>query len=312
MENQSNTNPKDRKIKFDISIKEIILNIMIPLVTFVLGVVVTNYVPEKGSKTVLKNRIGGNNQQVVRKMPAVQSFEKYISYIEAKDTANMWSQSTLPFQKLFGNAKNMYYQYYLTNKYEVKYIIPISENSFYAFIRFEDDAIEGEMRRLKQFHYSPLAKISNETASDEVLQDVFSFVDNRFSSDSAELIKEELKDYIKLDDEGIFEEVLEEVYVFLDNRFVIDSAEIVKEKLRNFMMNMALRDYIIQDWRFPMNFAQVLQLPIKQFEGNRFGSGFTGLGARQGHDMISLVEMEKEKDGWKLNKFQTVAITRWN
>ena len=311
MENQSNTEPKNRNKKFDISIKEIILNVVIPFVTFILGIVVTNYVPEKESKTVLKNRIGGNNQRMVRKMPAVQSFEEYIGYIESKDTAQMWSHSTAPWQTYFRSTKNMYYQYYLTSKYEVKYIIPISENSFYAYMRFEDDVIDGEMRRLKEFHYATLARIGNEKAYDEMLQDVLSFVDNRFSIDSAELIKKELKDYIKIDNENIFEEVLEEVYRFIDNRFVIDSAEYVKEKLRVFMMNMALRDYITQDWRFPMNFAQDLQLPIKQCDENRFGSGFTGLGVRQGHDMISLVEMVKEKDGWKLNKFQTIAITRW-
>lgn len=255
--------------KIKVTKKEVMLNIVIPIISFVLGVVVsvliTFYIPEQDDKIVRKNRIGGNNQMKIKEMPAVHSFEEYLHYIERKDTARMWNLCTFSWQRHFMNAGNMLYQFYLTSKYEVKYIIPKSDNSFYVYLRFEDEVFEDEVERLKKFHNTRLSEVSIE---------------------------------------GDFEQVLDETFEFVNNRFIIDNEEIIKEELKDYMMNMTIRDYVTQDWRFSMNFAQNFHLPMKQEDHTR-------ITVRQGHDMICEVEMIKDMNEWKLDKFQTIAISRW-
>ena len=256
-------------MKMQISKKRFVINIVLPFITFVIGalaaVLVTCNYFKKESSIIENNRIGGYNQSVVRQLPAVRSFEEYLEYIERKDTTQMWNQCSSTYQSYFGNAMNMLYAYYLTASYEITYIIPVSENSFYAYMRFEDEVLDWEVVSLKEFQNIKISEIDNEYD---------------------------------------FEQVLDEMYKLVDSRFVVDSAEFVKEELRNYMMNMSIKQYITTDWRFPVVFAQHMQLPIKPFDRNR-------LGIRLGHYMICFVEMNKDNDGWKLNSFRTVAMSRW-
>ena len=256
-------------MKMKLSKKEFVIGIVLPLIAFVIGalavVLVTGHAFKKESSIVENNRIGGCNQLAVRQLPAVRSFEEYLGYIETKDTTQMWNHCSSAYQSFFGNAHDMFYAYYLTASYEIKYVIPISENSFYAYMRFEDEVLEWEVVSLKEFHNIIISEIDNEYD---------------------------------------FERVLDEVYSLLDSRFVVDSAEYVKEELRKYMLNMSIKDYITMDWRFPMVFAQHMQLPIKPLERNR-------MGIRLGHEMFCFVRMDKVNDGWKLDSFRTVAISRW-
>lgn len=279
------------KKKWTVTKKEIILSIIVPVVGAIITIFFSLYdPPEPENKTVLKNRSGGENQIAVLQLPPVQSFVKYLGYIQKKDSVQMWEQSSEFRKNKYNNNRfDMYYDYLLTNNYEVQYIIPkgesnsYSENgpeygvnrefSFYALLRFEDNvSIEGEVDKLKTLHKTELQQIC----------------------DSA---------YFEM----LFEQVLDEVYRFIDRRFVVDSAEYVKNELRKYMMNMTLKNYITQDWRFPINFAREQQLHPKK-EGS---VGGIATNVNQAHTILCNIVMTEEGGEWKLSKFATVALSRW-
>lgn len=294
-----------KKINVTKKAVKVILNITMPLVVFLLGVLLATCLPEKQSTLVRKNQSGGSNQKAIRQLPAVRSFENYLGHIEAKDIEKMWENSSCYRQKAFDDKKdNMMYDYFLTTNYEVQYIIPIGDGnrislkknngdtlrlkkeedklnpkvpinehtfSFYALLRYEDDVcVEGEVDGLKSFRDTKL-KIC----------------------DSAGF-------------EPVFEPVVEEMYEFVNHRFIIDSAECVKNELRGYMLNMSLKDFVIQDWCFPILFARKHQLPPKQE-----GRNGIALYERLGHSMLSEVVMLEEDGEWKLSRFRTIAVSRW-
>lgn len=269
----------------------------ISILATMVGILVTiffsvyEFPAKEGNKIVIDNQSGGKNQLAVAQLPPVQSFLQYLYYIEHRgDTSinikRMWDNSSYFRRQKFGNVNNMMYDYFLTSKYEVQYIIPKGENNqnsvnapksensfcFYALLKFEDNVWKlGEVDKLKSFHNTELKVLC----------------------DSASFEKE-------------FEKVLEEVYDFLDCRFVIDSAEYIKSKLKDYMMDMTMMDYITKDWRFPALFAKDLQLPPKPIDRTHKATD-----DNQNHTMLCEVEMVEEDGEWKVNKFVTVALSRW-
>ena len=130
---------------------------------------------------------------------------------------------------------------------------------------FEDEVVDREVLDLKKFHNTKLANVN---------------------------------------DAEVFDNLVEEMFVFLKHRFVIIDETKIKMDLKNYMMNMTIKDYITQDWRFPINFATSKQLPPKRPERERFET-------RQGHEMICEIVMTEEDGIWKIKKFQMIAISRW-
>lgn len=289
--NSGNNNPKVTK-------KEILLSFLekretkISIVLAVIGILVTIFSlvyerPEKWDRTFRKNLVNGENQLAVQKLPPVQSFLEYLRSIETKNTLKMWNQCS-DYRKTNDliDTDKMMYDYYLTSHYTVLYIVPLVEGSqsnsknpsnahtfsFYAILEFEDDVqSEGEVDKLKSF---------DNTTKLEQIRDSSKF-------------------------EPLFESVLLEVYEFLDKRFIIDSAECVKNKLREYMMKeMTLKEFITQDWRFPIIFAYENKLPPRP-------TRHTAAYDRQKHKILSEVVMIEEDGAWKVNNFKTVAITRW-
>ena len=275
-----------KKINVTKKAVKVILNILMPLIVFLLGVLIATCLPEKQSTLVRKNSSWGENQMAIRKLPPVRCFLEYLNYVEEKDTAQMWNKSSQYRRSHIRNVNDLVYDYFLTNNYEVQYIIPIGEGnrlseissktehtfSFYALLRFEDDVcVEGEVDKLKNFRRTTVENICNSRAFD-----------------------------------SLFKPVVEEVYDFVDRRFVIDSAEVVKKELRDYMMDMTIRDYVDKDWRFPIFFAKEHQLLPKQE-----GSNGMALYERLGHLILSEVVMLEEDGKWKLSRFRTIAMSRW-
>lgn len=213
-----------------LSKKEVVLSIIIPFVTFVLGIVVSfmlsRFVPESEDKIIRNNKVNGYNQQQIRKLPYINAFLEYLSYIEKKDTTQIWNHMAYSFRKSFGTPKSLLYLYYLTNCYEMKYIIPISEGHFYVCMKFEDDMIYKEVKNLKKFNNTQLRDIIKDTLPKALQKEVFCIIDSRFDVDSPEYVKKEIYDY---------------------------------------MLGMTMNEYVTQDWRFPMIIASKLQLEPKNF-----------------------------------------------
>ncbi len=252
-----------------LSKKDIWLNIIFPLCTFFGGILVSFLlsiiVHETETKIIQENKIDGYHQTQIKKIPYIQSFFKYLTSIENKDESQIWNHMTHDLQNSYGHPRNLKYAYYLTNNYDVKYIIPISENHFYVFLRFEDDVVGKEVENIKSYSDTKLAN----------------------------LISDSLPSALQA-----------EVYQFIDNRFVIDNSNQVQNEISNHLNKMTMKEFVNQDWRFPLNIASKLQLAPKPLNSNCYNY-------RQGHYMISEVIMENENDIWKVKKFETIAISRW-
>jgi len=268
--------------------KEAKISILATMIGILVTIIFSVYeFPDKGgNKTFQKNQINGENQSAIQELPPVKSFIEYLRFISNKSTKEMWNHSTISRRDKLKNTDDMMYDYYLTSEYNVIYIIPILEGSkasatspintptfsFYALLEFEDKVLlEDEVDQLQEFDIKTKIK---------------------HLCDSASL-------------DSIFEPVLKEVYQFVDHRFVIDSAKYVNDKLRDYMMNMTLKEYITQDWRFPILFAKELRLPFKDYNpGTIYDSRM------QKHTMLSRVVMIEDSI-WKVDVFETVALSRW-
>lgn len=95
-----------------------------------------------------------------------------------------------------------------------------------------------------------------------------------------------------------------EIYQFIENRFIVDNPDEVRNEIGRHLSKMTIRDFVTQDWRFPLNIASKLHLAPRHLNRSCYDY-------RQGHDMISEVIMEKEDGMWKVKKFETIAISRW-
>lgn len=213
-----------------LSKKELMLNVVLPLFTFVLGVfgsfLLSRLVPEKEDKIIRMNKIDGYNQQLIKEIPYVQAFKEYLSYIVKKDTAQIWRHMSEEFQKSFGSTNNLVYSYYLTNKYNIKFVIPIKDNCFYVYLHFDDNVITDEIIDIKKYVNTHICEL-NDSAK------------NNLS---------------------------EEIYRYLDRRFVIEDKEFVMAKIQDHLSKMTMKEYVIQDWRLPIHIAADLQLPTKTLD----------------------------------------------
>ena len=104
--------------------KEILTGFVVPFVTFVLGIIISfllsRFVPEQETKIIRNNKCNGLYQVQIKQLPYVQSFFEYLTYIENKDTSQIWNHMTHDYQNSFGYSGNLKYAYYLTNNYDVK------------------------------------------------------------------------------------------------------------------------------------------------------------------------------------------------
>lgn len=210
--------------------KELFLNVVFPFLTFVLGIVVSfvlsRIVPETEDKIIRKNKIDGYNQKIIKEIPSIQAFQDYLSYIENKDTAQIWEHMSQGYRNSFGTPKNLLYSYYLTDNYNVKFIVPINENKFFVYMRFEDDVIKNEIINIKKFINTPINSIN-----DSMLNVLY-----------------------------------KEIYRYIDRRFVIEDEDFVKDRIKEHVSKKTMHEFVAQDWRLPIHIATELQLPLKSLD----------------------------------------------
>lgn len=107
---------------------------------------------------------------------------------------------------------------------------------------------------------------------------------------------------------GIPNELVDEIYAFISNRFTVTpicSIDSVKNYIRHYLNNMSMKTLVTQDWRFPVLIAAKLNLPPNQKSNIRYTS-------KMKHTMIAEVHLFKENEQWIVDKFETIAISRWN
>jgi hypothetical protein len=235
-----------------------ILGIVVNLVFYILN----NYDPE--NKLISELKIDGRFQKKLKETPSVNAFLDYLSLIEKKDTLN-----SRKYQPQYNNTmENWLYSYFLTKKYEIKYIIPDTEDEdkFYAFLTFEDKVTSKEVNKIKQFQNTPVSEIGQPI---------------------------------------INEDIITEVYTFIEKRFIIDSVDNVKGYIKDYMSKMTMKEFVIQDWRFPMEIVSKLHLQSKPHSIIYYDTP-------QSHTILCKVEMKCVNQQWKCVQFTTIAISRWD
>lgn len=232
---------------------------------------VSKYVPEDENKVIQCSKANGKYQKQLMQMPSVAQYLNFLKYIEKKDIQRMWESVCENKQMLWGDKMGMLYQYILTHDYEIKYIIPESETKFHVLLKFTDNVDVSEVSLLKNFHWTKIKDICEMTIPEDLIDEVYAFIEKRF------LIE---PDYTK------------------------DS---VRNYIKDYMLNMTMHDFVIQDWRFPVNIASQLQLQL--MPTNKLGY-YSNM---QSHEMLCFVEMEYDaySNQWKVKTFTTEAISRW-
>ena len=254
--------------------------IIIGLLFFGLGnvtnLIINNYIPIKEEKTIYDNKIGGTNQEKVQELEYIKVFLKYLEFIEKKDTSNAWNIMTDKYKNKYKNEPMCWlYAFLLTHKYnDEKYIIPIGKNKFYILLYFEDLVAKNEIKTLKQFLSKSINEIENDCYGNYII------------------------DY----------ELISCIYNFIDKRFELDAnrTSYYREQIKDYMSNMSFKDFVEMDWRFPTDIAEKLNLLPKTQQFATYSDELPS------HTMLCEIEMVFEKKQWKVDKFKTIAISRWN
>ena len=181
-------------------------------------------IPESDNQVIQCTKENGKYQKRLMELPSVAQFINFTKYAEQKDTTKMWESLYANKRNLYGDKIRLLYDYSLVHDYEIRYIIPESENSFYVWFRFTDNIDESEIPRLKNYPRTKIKDLYGEKLPEELVDEVYSIIDKRF------LIG---PDYTK------------------------DS---VKHFIRDYMNNMSMSDFIYRDWRFPIIIASMLRL----------------------------------------------------
>ena len=267
---------KKKKI-FGLNVKEFLLSVVLPVGTCLIGVVVSLMLGLGGSILVKQNAIGGGNQKRVMKLPYVKAYTEFLHKIETKSFDEVWDMMSPELRGVFRNKENVEYSYYLTNSYKIKYIIPIADKQFYAFVDFDDLVEKGkEDREIRTFLES--AQI--------------------VSTKSGSVTKMGVEDYFN---QGY---LTQEVYEFLSSRFEIPDEAKVKTGIDSLMRRMSMTDYVTHDWRTPIIVAQKLGLKPKGGEG-------VNVENKESHQMVQKVHMEKYDNEWKVKEMHTELLSRW-
>jgi hypothetical protein len=200
------------------------------VISLFVGLYINNHIPKNEDKIIYENRMEGQNQTSIKKLDYVHSFLHYLDAVEKKDTLVAWGLISNELKKRFENHPSKWlYAYYLTYKYEVKYIIPIKSDhrisEFYVITEFTDFITDNEVSKLKEFITTPLTELKRPIINAEIINCIYNIIDKRF-------------------------------------KFDIDSVD-YKSSIKEHVEKMSFKDLVIQDWRFPIVIAENLSLPFK-------------------------------------------------
>ena len=222
-----------------------------------------------------KHKPDGTSQAEIKKLPGVKGFIDHLKEIENKNVEKIWEEQISKNRKLKFSNKPLFFQYdyCLTGKYEIKYIIPLKIASdrieFWALLNFEDNIDAREVKNIKQLANTELEEIVVPVAS----------------------------------------ALVDEIYQILSSRFIIsqDSVAICRNYIKTYVQSMSIKSIVQSDWRFPMLIAKDLKLTMKNQSNIEILSSWE----TQKHDIWCRVVSVKESNKWKVDEFYTEAISRW-
>ena len=265
---------KAQKKIFGLNVKEFLLSVVLPIMTFVVGcIVIPIMLSFNESYVVRQNKDGGSNQESVKKLPAVKAYLDFLALIEHKDFDKAWGLLTVDKQNKCGSKSSLQYDFYLTNHYEIIYIIPRSEDRFYFLMNFYDEVDKDkEDIVLKNIvKGTPLVSSSSVLGIEDVL------------------------------DQGT---VTNELFAFINNRFVVENEDEVRNTIDSYIRRSTMFSIVECDWRTPILIAKDLNLPPKRRESSIF--------TMESAMLVQSVEMQKEGKEWKVKDYHTEALSKWD
>ena len=208
-------------------------------------------------------------------MPQVKVFQNYLDYIMHGDYVGAWNLLTPDRQSRFESLDNLIYTYCLTNSFDIRYVIPLDNDSFYVFLSFNDAVDMSEMMNTKAFlEFVPIVSNDQEAGIASVFQDG---------------------------------RVSEEMFEFIKKRFIIEDETIVRQQIDSFLSHRSMTELVASDWRTPILIAQSLNLKPKDRKDCKFSVNYP-----ENHLIIQYVSVKKFNNGeWKLDDIHTEAISSW-
>jgi hypothetical protein len=128
---------------------------LIAVISLLYAIISYHYVNEK--KIIRDIKSNGTYQEKIKKRPYVSRFIEYLRDIENKSIKKIWDEMiSEKRKKLFSDDMYSFEcDHRFTHSYEIKYIIPISEDksnaNFWALIEFKDLVADNEVRKIKAF-----------------------------------------------------------------------------------------------------------------------------------------------------------------
>ena len=266
-----------------LSKKEFVLNIILPLAFLVVGGIASpiimdissNKKSKEADALIEENRIGGRNQEEIRAIPQVQVYQRFLNYVQGNQLDSAWTLLTADRQGRFGGRDNIDYDYFLTNRYNVKYIMPESQDKFFFFLEFTDAVDQSEVKSTKAFLESvPIVSNGQEAGVVGVLQ------------------------------QG---RVSEEMFEFIKKRFIIEDETIVRQQIDSFLSHRTMTELVASDWRTPILIAKSLNLKPKDRKDCKVSVNYP-----QNHMIIQSVVMQEDGEDWKIQDIHTETISRWS
>ncbi|GHU72037.1 hypothetical protein FACS189413_14550 [Bacteroidia bacterium] len=137
-------------------------------------------------KLIYENKINGNNQDKIKNINYVQAYLNHLENIENNDATQGLEEMSKSKKSEFNNSEMTFKTlYYLTHRYNVKYIIPEYRNpkknkaEFWALIEYEDLIYDYELEKIRQIGN----KILQDTAKivfDSYVNEIYNIIYRRF------------------------------------------------------------------------------------------------------------------------------------
>jgi hypothetical protein len=222
-------------------------------------------------KIIRDQKSEGNQQKIIKKMPYVRVFLQHLKHIEEKNIDIIWDEMLSRKRKNIF-SNNIY-------SFACDYLLTHSYNVEYI-IPISENIDRANFWALIEF---------NDLISDNEVKEIKSFFNT------------EIKNSPK-----VTNEIIDEVYSIINLRFETGQDVDIKEKIHSYIQGMTIQSIIEKDWRFPILIAKEMGLNPKEI---KFPDNFVG--KTVGHRIWCDVVMVKESKKWKVEEFQTIAISRW-
>ncbi|MDR0320562.1 MAG: hypothetical protein LBI28_03595 [Treponema sp.] len=232
---------------------------------------IRTYYSPDEKKIIRDQKSEGTQQKFIKRLSYVRIFLQHLKHIEEKNINIIWDEMLSKKRKNLF-SNNIY-------SFECEYLLTH---------RYKVEYIIPISENIDRANFWALVEF-NDLISDNEVKNIKSYLNT------------EIKIF-----PAITNEIINEVYSIINFRFETSQAVDIKKKICAYIQKMTIQSIIEKDWRFPILIAKELGLKPKKI---KFPETFAG--KIVGHHIWCDVVMVKESKKWKVEEFQTIAISRW-